>query len=813
MGKTCAVCNSGNTQFKCSRCGKEYCFSHTGSTDEISCRIHGGLSPFLKLDREKAAAQDFKCTVVDNSRCPTCGSRLQLAQLPSGQFYLECVKHDWNSNQMSPIMLNSNDRNVLKDAERYGLVQRGKVCGEKLRRIKGTEFCQYCFLDVIRANTESSFHVLQAQFNMSQTDVEKVLEKFISEQKIQGILDTKAQIFIYFDPQKEAQIVADLQTNGYIDLGELQNRLSIKAEGAQRIVIELIRKNSLRGTFTQSRTRYYLESGLVQQILKEMNTQGRIDHLALAQKFDIAEGNLKNYIMNMLRQKMINAFFADNGKATVSQDQLEHEIEEYCLSNGVFFISALANQLKVAPELARRTLFGLIQKGTVRGVFTQNHEFITEETLSEKIKAIARAYRTIALTDLAQKLAITESRVEEGLAMLISRGAINGYIDVAKRQFVADAQQPASFASPYGVQAGKSGATSSAEAQSPTGPSSSDAAAAIPKMTGKVEVLRQYDFVGGQLHFKVVVRNMSNMAIHDIKVILDVPSSYRRSRELIGIPVIDPGNTHGVDFYLEPAECGISSIGGTVLYKDALGQYNTIYIEKKDVQIKCPLVIKTLDTIEDCQKAIQSLPSDARAFLIADLPPQMAYSAAYRAISQFDTRAVASYESKEAPYEAEAWFSSEAKVTGGRIITRIYYNGTNSTLEIRVWCNEAGQLTGFLAKIIELLFVEINLMRRIKAEERNKTLEAMAITRNLMEVADMCMLGFKASSAKLKLEDVHARLSKVVGDGHEIQQRIDNWIKILNEYGDEDNMTEDHANKLEKEIQLLQQQLHSVLSF
>ncbi len=80
-------------------------------------------------------------------------------------------------------------------------------------------------------------------------------------------------------------------------------------------------------------------------------------------------------------------------------------------------------------------------------------------------------------------------------------------------------------------------------------------------------------------------------------------SSYRRARDMIIIPVIDPGNTHGVDFDLEPAECGISTIGGNVLYKDALGHNNTINIQPKDVQIKCPLVIKSLDTIEDCQKA------------------------------------------------------------------------------------------------------------------------------------------------------------------------------------------------------------------
>jgi len=239
-----------------------------------------------------------------------------------------------------------------------------------------------------------------------------------------------------------------------------------------------------------------------------------------------------------------------------------------------------------------------------------------------------------------------------------------------------------------------------------------------------------------------------------------------------------------------------------------MGRMNTIHIEKKDVQIKCPLVIKTLDTIEDCQKAIQSLPSDARAFLISDLPAQMAYSAAYRAISQFDARNVASFEDdKSNNYEAEAWFSSEAKVTGGRIITRIYYNGSTSTLEVRVWCNDAGQLTGFLAKIIELLFVEINMMRRVKAEERNKTLDVMVISRSIVEVEDICMLRYKASSAKLKLEDIHARLTRVTCNCDDISQKIYDWIKKLEGYSEEAMINDEDAEALEKDMQSIHQAL------
>ncbi|GAH33530.1 unnamed protein product, partial [marine sediment metagenome] len=57
-----------------------------------------------------------------------------------------------------------------------------------------------------------------------------------------------------------------------------------------------------------------------------------------------------------------------------------------------------------------------------------------------------------------------------------------------------------------------------------------------------------------------------------------------------------------------------------------------VHIRKKEVQIKCPLLVSCLSTIEDVQISIQDLPNDARAFLIADLDPRLAYRAAIRTL-------------------------------------------------------------------------------------------------------------------------------------------------------------------------------------
>jgi hypothetical protein len=293
------------------------------------------------------------------------------------------------------------------------------------------------------------------------------------------------------------------------------------------------------------------------------------------------------------------------------------------------------------------------------------------------------------------------------------------------------------------------------------------------------------------------------MTINNVKVVLDAPSSYSLKQPLITIPVIESNNSRGVDFYLEPRECGISNIAGTVIYKNAIGEQKTILLRKKEVQIKCPLVCASLTTIEDCQLSIQDLPNDARAFLIADLDPRLAYRAGIRTLKNFETSVVTSHEGgdTEKNYEAEAWFCSEAKVTGGRIIIRVYASAASQSLEVRVWCANPGQLTGFLAKVIELLFEQIEIIRKIKSEERGKTLDIMAITQNLAEVSDYCMLRWKAQNIRTKLHDTFIRLRKIIGDDSPVLGRIEFWITTLNKYEKDDNISDEDADKLVNDVE------------
>ncbi|MHA1452748.1 MAG: hypothetical protein ACTSRD_07805, partial [Promethearchaeota archaeon] len=763
------------------RCGNSVCADHLITTSHHSCKKHG-----VKYTTAQAEQSNFKCTVIPKSSCPECSKELTIDKLPSGQYYLNCPSCSWDSFNGTPKIHYITKKLVFDEGIRAGLTPKTEECGLKLKVIQGVQICPNCFIQSLISGGVTSFATIKNIYNIDSRTIVRIINKLKKQNLITGQIDTKNQVFIYIPDESRAFINDQIQENGKISMIQIANRFNVPEDNALELMYEVLKEFEIHGTFDISKKFYYSVSFLNSYITKTVEEKGRVSIQEQSETLGTSVDILKYYVIELFKSQKLDAYFADSGKQIVSKNKLKLEVESYSKENGLFKLSDAAKQYIVAVELIRKSLVSLIKEKRIRGLFTQKKEFITEDELSTRIKNITRVYRTMKLRELALKLGITELRVEETLASLISRGAIYGFIDMNRREFVADRQQPTTMG------------TATIPVTDPTKPAG---------VTGgtNVEVLREYDFVGGQLHFKVVVKNNTELTISDIKVVLDSPSSYRKQSDILQVSVISPRNSRGIDFYLEPIECGISTIGGTVIFKDATGKLHTIHIRPKEVQIKCPLVSKTLDTIEDCQITIQNLPSDARAFLIADLDPKLAYRAAFRAITNFDTRNVTSLElPDDDDYKAEAWFSSEAKVTGGRIITRIAVSGKSQSLEIRVWCNDPGQLTGFLAKIIELLFLEINIVRKVKAEERQRTLDVMSITQNLITASDFCAVRYKAKDIMLKLEDTLARMSRVVKVSSPTLSKIQYWIDKLKKYADEEKIEEKEAESLMTDIERFQ---------
>ncbi|MFX1530953.1 MAG: PCI domain-containing protein [Promethearchaeota archaeon] len=774
----CLFCESQDIDFTCEKCKSSFCINHIATTEIHECKKHN-----IIYSKAKAAERNFKCTVVEESECPTCKSLLRLERLSSGQYYLECTNpqcpESWNSYLKTPGIFFPTREKLAREALRYNLIKGNRLtlCNKKLRHIIGKEICPNCFLDLLKRAALINFSTIMNSFNISAEQMIKFINKYMDEDRIYGIIDQKNQMFYYISPEMREKLLAKFNDEGIIKVEELSVMLDMSSEIARKVIYKLINQFQIKGSFSQDKNIYYTQKYVLDNLIEEITKKGRISIKTLADNLNLPKELVKSFCVNLMRAKAVNGYFADRGNEIITANQIFKEIKAYSKDTGLFELNKLASKLQIAVELARKSLHELIKTGKIKGLFTQRREFMTNKYMEQKIKEIARAYRTMPLRELSNRLGVTESSIEENLAQIIARGDIDGYIDMSKRNFTA-----------YSV---------------PREQPQIKKVDIKPSDGGKIEVVRDYDFVGGQLHFKVAVRNKTNMAINSVKVILDAPSSYKIKNPLINIPVIEASNSRGVDFYLEPKECGISSIGGDVIYKTAEGVKQTVHIKKREVQIKCPLVVSCLSTIEDVQITIQDLPNDARAFLIADIDPRLAYRAAVRTVKRFEVSTVTSHEGKDAKgkYEAESWHCSEAKTTGSRVVTRIYVSESNQSLEVRVWTAHSGQLTGFLAKIIELLFEEINIIRKIKSEEREKTIDVMAITQNLAEMSDYCMLRWKAQNIRNKLHDTFIRVRKIIGDNEAVLGRMEFWLTQLNKYGKDDKINDPDAEKLVSDIE------------
>ncbi|MHA1717079.1 MAG: PCI domain-containing protein [Promethearchaeota archaeon] len=779
----CSYCSTPinpKRDFICKTCGKGFCKVHVGSTTKYKCTKCGTIH-----SRNVALKFDEHCPVIISSTCPKCKSQLRLDRFLSGQHFLVCDNCGWDSFRSHANMIVFSSKSVvLREAMAKGLVQQPRTCDGKLKEIPGKKFCPNCLVHYIKDRTTMTFKEIGEIIEMNENDVHALMQSYLRGRLITGIIDRGRKTFTYVDPGFRKRISDQIRTDGIVSVKGIALNLNVDLEIVRSIIYDIIRMYRIKGSFSNNKEKYYSKNYIKSEIMEEIEKNGFLSILDFANRFDLKQKLIKEYMTDSLKTKEIDGFFAAKGMQVYTHDHLKKLILDFALRNRKFSLERVANQFQITIELSRSILHELVKEGKLRGLFTQNREYVIEDQLKEEIEKIVWAYRNIKLSELAKRLFITEYTVEEILAHLIADGNINGYIDMVTREFKLE-----TVTAPPVLKAINSEVISTSQTEN------------LLKETEKlIEVVREYDFIGGQVHFKFAVRNNSPTAIIDVKVILDYPDSFNATEEIKTIPVIEPKSSRGIDFYLEPTTCGRSHIGATVIYKDYTGLKHTIHVRKKEVWIKCPLVVSTLDTIDDVRVAIESMPSDARSFLISDFDVRLAYHAGFKAISRFDARCVSAPNRIETEhFEAEAYFATKAK-HGGRIVIRLFVSEKNQSMEIRVWCVDAGQLTGLLAKIIEYLFEEINMIRKIKAESKDKTIDLMAIAQGITVLSDYVMLQWKYGEIVAKLEDIRARLERFMQNDDTLAE-MDLWIARLKEFDEEDNITSELSDKLAIDIE------------
>lgn len=784
---TCTHCSTalGKSDFTCNECGKGFCKLHVGTNEKFKCSKCATTHT-----RESAAKFGGNCPSVLQSSCPKCAAQLRLNKLPAGQHYLECDKCGWNSFEAQPIICYQFENVVLKEAAKLGIVRTPKACGGKLKRLQGKEFCPSCFLSFLKTAGTVSFSTIGARVEMDEEDVHQLLLSMTREYNLTGIIDEQNKLFTFLDPAFKDRVNEQVKNDGFVSIDAIAKNLGIAQDQALNLMFEIIRKERLRGTFSKQKKMYYSIMYIQNKLVEAGAINGKVDIHEFAERNDIHVEIVKDAVVTLLKTKQIDGFFAEKGTVAYTRAQIQDMIMQFAQRERKFTLEAASTEFGLAVELIRTTIHELVKQGRLRGVFTQKREYLIDVALKDEIIQIVRAYRTITLSELARRLAITERTVEESLASLVARGDLSGYIDLRAREFrFEQAVSP-----PVSTMVPAQGTAAGAGNGDVISDGANTAARGIVHDEKFIEVVREYDFIGGQVHFKVAIRNNSSAAIFDVKTVLDFPDAFQTQEQIVTIPVIEPGSSRGVDFFLEPTNCGKSNVSATVIYKDFTSKVHTIHVERREIWIKCPLVVSTMDTLEDVRKVIQTLPSDARSFLISDIDARLAYHAGFRAISHFDARCVHAPEQMGEDFEAEAFFATKAK-QGGRIVIKLAVSERTQILEIRVWCAEAGQLTGLLAKIVEYLFQEINVIRKIKAESRERTIDLMAIAQGITVLSDYAMLGWKFGDITNKLQDIYARVGKFM-KSDDILDEMQAWLERLREHGDDEAIPRELGDQL-----------------
>ncbi len=317
-----------------------------------------------------------------------------------------------------------------------------------------------------------------------------------------------------------------------------------------------------------------------------------------------------------------------------------------------------------------------------------NHDFISYEYLKAKTKDTINVFNRITIEDLSKELQIRKDKTEDLLIELLKNNEIYGSIDRIKNEFVRSAQAPPARVSEQTASRGM-------------------------EQASDFEVVREFDYVGGQIRFKVVARNRTNLMINNIKLHVDVPDEFHLVRITPETSVEDlakasakidklpPGGTRGVDFYLEPVACGIGMISGIVNYQDAQGHWNAAEIRPKEVPIKCPLVVKPEDvSVAVITNLIEELPSDYKRFTLP-IDGRSAFNLLDSVIKTYEVNKVKQFDDPDKIGEIEAWYYTRAKVTNHQIAISCKVSEKQKYTDIKIACENQSELTGLLAKIAE----------------------------------------------------------------------------------------------------------------
>ena len=292
----------------------------------------------------------------------------------------------------------------------------------------------------------------------------------------------------------------------------------------------------------------------------------------------------------------------------------------------------------------------------------------------------------------------------------------------------------------------------------------------------KVSVKRAYDYIGGNIRYKVVVKNESNQLIHNISVFIDTKTQFEVEKSINKIPMLEPGESMGVDFTLIPLTCGSTRVYGTISYIDAFGNPNSRTIEPTKIQVKCPLVQPKSVKLLDLKQLKENLPKNNSEIIFPKISKIMAYEIAREQISALDLKEI-----QRDDRELKATYSGESKVGNNDIIVEL--NVDSESIHVDVYGDDMKQVAGFMAFIKNLLNTSLKFSEQLSCSLEkisNKVFNSFEFFSRLSEFYDVCYQKGVANDIIIYLKELRIKSNSYFQD-LKLHRLFANWIDKIEE--------------------------------
>lgn len=254
-----------------------------------------------------------------------------------------------------------------------------------------------------------------------------------------------------------------------------------------------------------------------------------------------------------------------------------------------------------------------------------------------------------------------------------------------------------------------------------------------------LSIIRGYEFIGGQVRFKVGLKNNSSYPLTDFKISFEIPDAlkwilhepdYERTGDTIIIPKIGAGEKKAVSLYLEPINCMESPVNATVSYHDEKDQPQALTMTPERISISCPIFFTeeeaNLARVKRLQKSLHH--HDRKVFpIINSEKTGVLYKSTLSVLKKHDIKLISEDFIEEEKF-GELWYYGKTKYKQNVIITYILIDGKNKTLEIDISGDDESQITAFLAEVGGAIRTELIDHGIIKSDDKFYDIKASILT-------------------------------------------------------------------------------------